>query len=97
MAPNLSRLQFNNSIQGSVLGPILFVLYTQPLSKITEHHSLYHHSFSEDNQLYISANPSQLQEIIRAAQSCISDVQAWMHNSKLQLNPDKTGMILITS
>ena len=27
----------------------------------------------------------------------MTDVQAWMHNSKLQLNPDKTEMILITS
>ena len=76
--------------QGSVLGPILFVLYTQPLSKIIQHHSLYHHSFSDDNQLYISSNLAQLQEIIRTSQSCISDVQAWMHNNKLQLNPDKT-------
>ena len=42
--------------KGSVLGPILFVLYTQPLSMITQHHSLYHHSFSNDYQLYISAN-----------------------------------------
>ncbi|WP_419616858.1 reverse transcriptase domain-containing protein, partial [Thiolapillus sp.] len=76
---------------------MLFVLYTQPLSKIIQHHSLYHHSFSDDNQLYISANLAQLQEIIRTSQSCISDVQAWMHNNKLQLNPDKTEMILITS
>ena len=83
--------------QGSVLGPILFVLYTQPLSKRIQHHSLYHHSFSDDNQLYISANLSQLQEITRDSQSCISDVQAWMHNNKLQLNPDKTDMILTTS
>ena len=35
--------------QGSVLGSILFVLYAQPLSKIIQHHSLYHHSFSDDN------------------------------------------------
>ena len=83
--------------QGSVLGPIFFVLYTQPLSKLIQHHSLHHHSFSDDNQLYISANLAQLQEIIRTSQSCISDVQAWMHNNKLQLNPDKTEMILITS
>ena len=83
--------------QESVLGPILFVLYTQPLSKTIRHHSLYHHSFSDDNQLFISANLAQLQEIIRTSQSCISDVQAWMQNNKLQLNPDKTKIILIAS
>ena len=49
------------------------------------------------SSLYISANLAQLQEIIRTSQSCISDVQAWMHNNKLQLNPDKTEIILITS
>ena len=34
---------------------------------------------------------------MKTSQSCISVVQAWMHKNKLQLNPDKTEMILITS
>ena len=50
---------------GTVLGPILFVPYTHPLSKIIQHHSLYHRSLSDDNQLYISADLAQLQEIIK--------------------------------
>ena len=83
--------------QGSVRGPIRFVLYTQQFSKIIQHHSLYHHGFSDYNQLYISTSLSQLKEIIGTSQSCISDVQAWMHNNKLQLNPDTAEMILITS
>ena len=82
--------------QGSVLRPILFVLYTQPPSKIIQHHYLFHNSFSDDSKLYICANLSQLQEIIRASKWCISDVQTWIHNNKLPLNPDKTGMILIS-
>ena len=42
--------------KGSVPGPILFVLYTQPLSKITQHHLYITTAFSNDYQLYISAN-----------------------------------------
>ena len=49
------------------------------------------------SQLYKSAHLSQLHEIIAASQACISDAQAWMHNNKLQLNADKTEMILIAS
>ena len=83
--------------QGSVLGPILFVLYTHPISEIVSYHSLSHHNFSDDNQLYKSGNITQLPEIIYSTQSCISDVKAWMTNNQLQLNSDKTEMILIAT
>ena len=52
---------------------------------------------NDDNRLYISANLSQLQEVIRVSQSCILDAQAWMDYSKLPMNPNKTELILITS
>ena len=83
--------------QGSVLGPILFVLYTQPLSDIVHHHSLSHRSFSDDNQLFNSGHILQLQGIIQSTQCCISDLKDWMINNKLQLNEDKTDMILISA
>ena len=37
--------------QGSVLGPILFTLYTQPLSDIIEHHHFDYHKFADDTEL----------------------------------------------
>ena len=58
--------------QGTVLGPILFVLYTHPISEIVSYHSLSHHSFSDENQLYESGNITQLTEIIHSTQFCIS-------------------------
>ena len=36
-------------------------------------------------------------EIISSSQASISDVQVWIHNTKLQLNTDKTELILISS
>ena len=80
-----------------MLGPILFVLYTHPISEVVSYHSLTHHGFSDDNQLYKSGNISQLFEIIHSAQSCISDVKAWVTNNQLQLNNAKTEMILIAT
>ena len=80
-----------------MLDPILFFLYTHPISEIMSYHSLSHYSFSDDNQLYKSGNITQLPEVTDSTQSCTSDVKAWMTNNQLQLNNDKTEMILIAT
>ena len=82
--------------QGSVLGPLLFILYTYPVSSIVQGHLLQHHSFSDDNQLYVSGPLPDLPLMIQNTQACVSDLKNWMTDNKLKLNEDKSELILIT-
>ena len=50
----------------------------------------------DDNQLYTSGSVSELPAMIELTQECIADVKNWMTLNKLQLNPDKTEIIIIS-
>ena len=82
---------------GSVLGPILFTLYTAPLSQVIARHDVEHHLYAGDTQIYISLSASGALESLTDLKSCVTDVFTWMTNSKLKLNPSKTEFIIIGS
>ena len=83
--------------QGSVLGSILFTLYTAPLSHVIAEHDVEHHLYADDTHIYISLSGSEALESLTDLKSCVTDVFTWMTNSKLKLNPSKTEFIIIDS
>ena len=78
--------------QGSVLGPILFVLYIQPLSNLIRRHSLL---FADNIQIETSILPQHFHSAVFCVETCISDVKYWMIENKMQLNDEKTECLLI--
>ena len=59
--------------QGSVLGPVLFILCSQPLSDVIVCHSCDYHKYADDTEISDSAPPSDFTSAQSNIQSCISD------------------------
>ena len=87
--------------QGSVVGPQLFNMYTQPLSYVIRHHEGVHfHAYADDVQLYVFADPKRSESVNQALltlSSCIEDILKWMQQNMLKINCDKTEFLVVSS
>jgi hypothetical protein len=80
--------------QGSVLGPVLFTLYSQQLSEIIKSYSMDHHKYADDTQLIDSTFPANISSVKSNVEQCVHAVKEWMTCNKLKLNGDKTEMLV---
>ena len=81
--------------QGSVLGPILFNVYTTPLSTLISSSTISHLLYADDTQLFVSLTPQNFPSVISDLQSTVSLISSWMSPYFLTLHPSKTEYLLI--
>ena len=86
--------------QGSVLGPVMFNVYTTPIADICKKHQVHYHRFADDIQLYVSYNPAESEELNYAKLQliqCIDEIRALMLLHQLKLNDNKTEFMVLQS
>ena len=82
--------------QGSILGPILFILYISELDKIARLFGLRVHCYADDAQLYISFEAIDIIPTVHTIESCLETIKRWMTKMFLKLNEDKTQLLVIS-
>ena len=82
--------------QGSVLGPLLYLLHTYTTADIINLHNLQYHlilNFTFLLKRTVLLTSLKLSHLL----SCVKDIDWWMTNNMLKLNQEKTELIVISS
>ena len=83
--------------QGSVLGPVLFLMYTADVVRVIEKNGFNVHAYADDLQIYDHTVQSGTSFLLRRMFACIEDVAIWISANRLCLNPSKTELIWLGS
>ena len=83
--------------QGSVLGPLLFLLYTADVLQLMKDRGLLPHAYADHTQILGVCRPTETEELQRSVSDCLDAISSWMAANRLQLNHDKTEALWCSS
>ena len=81
--------------QGSILGPILFLIYINDMSDVLKDYILV--QYADDTQIIISGKISELEDLVKRAESALNNAKKYFQFNGLNVNENKTQAIFIGS
>ena len=72
---------------------VLFGLYMLPLGQLIRSYNVSDHNYADDTQIYVSLTSGEHGPVDTLC-PCIGQISVWMQNNFLQLNSDKTEVIV---
>ena len=79
--------------QGSVLGPLKYIGYTEDLADLINSHQFSHHLYAHDTQVIASTTTANAESTDDRLQHCVAEIHRWCSSRRLQMNPKKTEFI----
>jgi len=86
-----SRLVSTGVPQGSILGPLFFIIFINSMNRVISHGQI--SMYADDTTLSVSGKDPQ--DISAKLSSDLDSIMKWLNVNKLFLNTDKTNVMLI--
>ena len=83
--------------QGSVLGPLYFLLYTSEIFALVREFGFRVHGYAEDLQICDHVDQRQSSDVIVRFSLCVDAIKDWMARHRPCLNPSETEIIWLGS
>jgi hypothetical protein len=90
----------NGVPQGSIVGPRVFIMYSQHVASIIRRHGLKFHCYADDVQIYVIFDPKIPGDAACALfklTRCIEELRNWLNDNMLKLNDSKTEFFIASS
>ena len=84
--------------QGSILGPLLFIIYVSDLPEVASSSDISLQSYADDSHLFSGFDPlNNYAETMDKMKECLFEIEKWMKSKYLKINVDKTEVLFIAT